>query len=182
MSLRDTLLDTAIDRFAEHGPGTSFDAIAADVGVTKGALYHHFGSKDGLVEEVYKEAIRRHANRVMEASAAGDGRTRLLALVDSSARLYSSRTPFYRLLTTLEGQWTRNRSAVLVQGVEGGIVTGGVGLVARAGYATRATVTDASRFTFGGGIVLGRLGLDYAFQGYDALGGGTHRVGIRWTP
>lgn len=88
----------------------------------------------------------------------------------------------YRLLTTIEGQWTRRRSAVLVQGIEGGIVTGGVGLVARAGYATRATVTDASRFTFGGGIVLGRLGLDYAFQAYDALGGGTHRVGIRWTP
>lgn len=88
----------------------------------------------------------------------------------------------YRLLTTIEGQWTRDRSAVLVQGIEGGIVTGGVGLVARAGYATRATVTDASRFTFGGGIVLGRLGLDYAFQAYDALGGGTHRVGIRWTP
>src|SRR3954470_2311874 len=86
MSLRDELLDTAIERFAEHGPGTSFDAIAADVGVTKGALYHHFGSKDGLVEEVYKEAIRRHAARVMEASAAGDGRTRLLALVDASAR------------------------------------------------------------------------------------------------
>ena len=88
----------------------------------------------------------------------------------------------YRLLTTIEGQWTRDRSAVLVQGIEGGVVTGGVGLVARAGYATRATVTDASRFTFGGGIVLGRLGLDYAFQAYDALGGGTHRVGIRWTP
>lgn len=88
----------------------------------------------------------------------------------------------YRLLTTLEGQWTRNRSAVLVQGIEGGIVTGGVGLVARAGYATRATVTDASRFTFGGGVVLGRLALDYAFQAYDALGGGTHRVGLRWTP
>jgi hypothetical protein len=88
----------------------------------------------------------------------------------------------YRLLTTIEGQWTRNRSAVLVQGIEGGIVTGGVGLVARAGYASRATVTDASRFTFGGGIVLGRLGLDYAFQAYDVLGGGTHRVGVRWTP
>jgi AcrR family transcriptional regulator len=101
MSLRDELLDTSIERFAEHGPGTSFDAIAADVGVTKGALYHHFGSKDGLVEEVYKEAIRRHAARVVEASATGDGRTRLLALVDASARLYGSRTPFYRLLTTL---------------------------------------------------------------------------------
>jgi AcrR family transcriptional regulator len=101
MALREDLLDAAIERFAEHGPGTSFDVVAADVGVTKGALYHHFGSKDGLVEEVYKEAIRRHAARVMEASAAGDGRTRLLALVDASARLYGSRTPFYRLLTTL---------------------------------------------------------------------------------
>jgi AcrR family transcriptional regulator len=101
MALRDDLLDAAIERFAEHGPGTSFEAVAADVGVTKGALYHHFGSKDGLVEEVYKEAIRRHAARVMEASATGDGRARLLALVDASARLYGSRTPFYRLLTTL---------------------------------------------------------------------------------
>ena len=88
----------------------------------------------------------------------------------------------FRLLTTLEGQWTRDRSAVLIQGIEGGIVTGGVGLVGRVGYATRPTVTDASRVTFGGGIVLGRLAMDYAFQAYDALGGGTHRVGLRWTP
>ena len=88
----------------------------------------------------------------------------------------------FRLLTTLEGMWTRNRSAVLIQGIEGGIVTGGVGLIGRVGYATRATITDASRMTFGAGIVLGRLGMDYAFQAYDALGGGTHRVGLRWTP
>ncbi len=88
----------------------------------------------------------------------------------------------FRLLTTLEGQWTRGQSAVLVQGVEGGVVTGGVGLVARVGYATRPAVTDASRVTFGGGIVLSRLAMDYAFQAYDALGGGTHRVGLRWTP
>jgi len=88
----------------------------------------------------------------------------------------------YRLLTTLEGQWTRDRSVVLVQGVEGGMVTGGVGLVGRVGYATRPSVTAASRFTFGGGVVLGRLAMDYAFQAYDALGGGTHRVGLRWTP
>jgi AcrR family transcriptional regulator len=106
---KDALLDAAIERFAEHGPGTSFDVVAADVGVTKGALYHHFGSKDGLVEEVYKEAIRRHAARVMKASATGDGRARLLALVDASARLYSSRTPFYRLLTTLHLEATTNR-------------------------------------------------------------------------
>jgi AcrR family transcriptional regulator len=98
---RARLIDAAIARFAADGLGTSFDAVAADVGVTKGALYHHFGSKEGLVEAVYKEAIRRHAERVMAASAHGDGRRRLLALIDESARLYGSRTPFYRLLISL---------------------------------------------------------------------------------
>jgi AcrR family transcriptional regulator len=98
---RARLIDAAIERFAADGLGASFDAVAADVGVTKGALYHHFGSKDGLVEAVYAEAVRRHADRVVEASAAGTGRGRLLALIDASARLYGSRTPFYRLLTSL---------------------------------------------------------------------------------
>ena len=88
----------------------------------------------------------------------------------------------FRLLTTLEAQWPRDGAAVLIQGVEGGIVTGGVGLVGRAGYATHAVVSDASHFTFGAGVVFGRLQVDYAFQGYDALGGGTHRLGVRWTP
>jgi AcrR family transcriptional regulator len=98
---RTRIVDAAIERFAADGLGASFDAIAADVGVTKGALYHHFGSKEGLVEAVYKEAIRRHAGRVVEASRDGTGRERLLALVDASARLYASRSPFYRVLVTL---------------------------------------------------------------------------------
>ncbi len=98
---RTRLIDAAIERFAVDGLGASFDAVAAEVGVTKGALYHHFGSKEGLVEAVYKEAIRRHAERVVAASAEGTGRERLLALVDASARLYASRTPFYRVLIAL---------------------------------------------------------------------------------
>src|SRR5437763_14220566 len=98
---RRKLIEAAISRFAADGPGASFDAIAADVGVTKGALYHHFDSKEGWVEAVYREAIRRHAARVTDASAGGDGRTRLLALSDPSARLYASGTAVYRLLTQL---------------------------------------------------------------------------------
>jgi AcrR family transcriptional regulator len=98
---RSRLLEAAIARFAADGLGTTFDAVAADVGVTKGALYHHFGSKEGLVEAVYKEAVRRHAERVVAASAHGTGRERLLGLIDESARLYGSRSPFYRLLISL---------------------------------------------------------------------------------
>jgi AcrR family transcriptional regulator len=98
---RARLIDASIERFAADGLGASFDVVAADVGVTKGALYHHFGSKEGLLEAVYKEAVRRHADRVVEASATGTGRERLLALIDASARLYGSGTPFYRLLVSL---------------------------------------------------------------------------------
>ena len=98
---RERLIDAAIARFAAEGLGARFDAVAADAGVTKGALYHHFGSKEGLVEAVYKDAIRRHADQVVAASSAGTGRERLFALIDESARLYSSRTSFYRLLTAL---------------------------------------------------------------------------------
>jgi AcrR family transcriptional regulator len=109
---RTRLIDAALERFAADGVGASFDAVAAEVGVTKGALYHHFGSKEGLVEEVYKEAIRRHADRVVAASAQGDGRARLLALVDASARLYASGTPFYRVLAQLHLAAAADRPAL----------------------------------------------------------------------
>lgn len=99
---RERLLDAAIRRLAAVGPDATFDAIAADVGVTKGALYHHFGSKEGLVSEVYKEAVRRHAERVIDASGSGTGRQRLQGLIAASARLYGSGTPFYRLLLRLQ--------------------------------------------------------------------------------
>lgn len=98
---RRRLLDAAIERFAADGLQVSFDAVAADAGATKGALYHHFGSKDGLVQAVYREAVNRHAQRVLHDSAQGTGRQRLLGLIDASTRLYTSRTPFYRLLVAL---------------------------------------------------------------------------------
>ncbi|HEU5260839.1 MAG TPA: hypothetical protein VFU41_05365 [Gemmatimonadales bacterium] len=88
----------------------------------------------------------------------------------------------WRLLTTLEGQWPSGRAAFLVTGVEAGVVTRGVGIVGRAGYAGRWAPSDASPFTFGAGVELGRLHLDYAFRQFDLLGGGTHRFGVRWTP
>lgn len=98
---RARLIEASISRLAETGPDASFDAIAADVGLTKGALYHHFGSKETLVEEVYKESVRRHAERVVAASTDGHGRERLHGLIAETARLYGSGTPFYRLLLRL---------------------------------------------------------------------------------
>ena len=87
----------------------------------------------------------------------------------------------YRLLTTLEGQWPPGGSAFLILGVESGMVTRGLGLLARAGYVGHSAVTPASPFSGGASIELGRLHLDYAYRADDALGA-RHRVGLRWTP
>jgi hypothetical protein len=88
----------------------------------------------------------------------------------------------FRLLTTLEGQWLAGHAAVLVAGLEAGLVARGVGLVARAGATGRSTPSDASAVTVGGGVELGRFHLDYAYRGHDALDGERHRFGLRWTP
>jgi len=87
----------------------------------------------------------------------------------------------YRLLTTLEGQWPSEGTAFLILGVETGMVTHGLGLLARVGYVGHSAATTASPFTVGAGIELGRLHLDYAYRADDDLGA-RHRVGLRWTP
>lgn len=56
---RERLLQCAFDEIYEQGyAGASLDRILADSGVTKGALYHHFGSKSDLAHAVIDEIIR----------------------------------------------------------------------------------------------------------------------------
>lgn len=54
---RRALIEAASDLFARQGiEATSIDEIAAAVGLTKGAVYAHFGSKSELVEETLNAA------------------------------------------------------------------------------------------------------------------------------
>jgi len=88
----------------------------------------------------------------------------------------------YRLLTTLEGQWPSGAGTLVIVGVEGGVVTHGVGIVGRVGYGGRSGSTSASRSSYGAGLEMGRLHIDYAYRALDAPAGGTHRFGLQWTP
>jgi TetR/AcrR family transcriptional regulator len=56
---RARIIEAAMRHFAEQG----YDAarvgdIAAELGIAKGSVFQHFGSKDGLFFEVYKRAVR----------------------------------------------------------------------------------------------------------------------------
>jgi AcrR family transcriptional regulator len=57
---REALVAAAIRAFAEHGyEGTRVEAIAAELGIAKGSVFAHFGSKAGLFLAAYKAAVRQ---------------------------------------------------------------------------------------------------------------------------
>src|SRR5687767_6135932 len=63
------LISVARAQFTEHGYAqTSTEAIVHLAGVTRGALYHHFGNKEGLFKAVLAEVQRDVARRVARAS------------------------------------------------------------------------------------------------------------------
>jgi len=56
---RSKIIDTAMRHFAEQGyHAARVGDIAALLGIAKGSIFQHFGSKDGLFFEVYKKAVR----------------------------------------------------------------------------------------------------------------------------
>ncbi|MDF3290385.1 TetR/AcrR family transcriptional regulator [Streptomyces silvisoli] len=67
------LLAEATRLFADRGfDRTSVQEIVEAAGVTKGALYHYFGSKDDLLHEVYARVLRLQTER-LEEIASGTG-------------------------------------------------------------------------------------------------------------
>lgn len=61
------VVQVAQRHFAAHGyEGTSTEALVAEVGLTRGALYHHFGSKKGLFEAVVEAVQESLAGAVAE--------------------------------------------------------------------------------------------------------------------
>jgi TetR/AcrR family transcriptional regulator len=56
---RTRIIDAAMRHFAEQGyHAARVGDIAAVLGIAKGSIFQHFGSKDGLFFEVYKKAVR----------------------------------------------------------------------------------------------------------------------------
>ncbi|WP_425570285.1 TetR/AcrR family transcriptional regulator [Nonomuraea rosea] len=65
--VRQRLLAEATRLFAERGfEGTSVQEIVVSAGVTKGAMYHYFDSKDDLLHEIYARVLRMQMDRLAQ--------------------------------------------------------------------------------------------------------------------
>ena len=76
---RETLLDAALRLLEERGPGALRirDLAAAAEQSTMG-VYTHFGSKQGLLEQLYLQGFRRLEDRLNSVPTDGQGRQELL--------------------------------------------------------------------------------------------------------
>jgi TetR/AcrR family transcriptional regulator, cholesterol catabolism regulator len=62
---RDRILGAAASLFREYGfNGTSMHDLAAEVGITKSSLYHHFPSKQALLSEILEATVSRVTPRI----------------------------------------------------------------------------------------------------------------------
>lgn len=86
---RRRILDSARVAFALKGYGASTNrSLAADVGVTAGAIYHYFGSKLDLYLAVHDDVQRRINERYEDAiTAPATFRAKLEAVLDVSHEL-----------------------------------------------------------------------------------------------
>jgi len=96
------LLDQATALFAERGyAGTSLEDVASASQVTRGAVYHHFASKQALFEAVLDQQEARVTAEVIAAASTADPWDAAMLALDTY--LTHCCDPVYGRLVWLEG-------------------------------------------------------------------------------
>jgi AcrR family transcriptional regulator len=74
LETRRAIIETATRLFAEHGyAAVSIEAVLAACQISRGALYHHFQSKEALLEAVFEAVEIDVTNKVMSRAASASG-------------------------------------------------------------------------------------------------------------
>lgn len=119
---RAKLISAARRAFAAKGfAAASMDELTADVGLTRGALYHNFGDKKGLLAAVVAQVDGEMAGRAQELGAAAPNDWEGL-LAEGSAYIEMALDPEVRRIVLLDGpaflgdptQWPSQNSCLEV--------------------------------------------------------------------
>ena len=71
-SRRAEILEAFTRAVAERGyDGTNFGDLAAELGISKGTIVHHFGTKDAMLRELHEGYMRRRLARGAASSGRG---------------------------------------------------------------------------------------------------------------
>jgi len=157
---RAALLDEATRLFAGRGyAATSLEDVASASQVTRGAVYHHFASKQALFEAVLDVQESRAIAEVSAAATSADPWEAALAALD--AFLDQCCDPVYGRLVWLEGPaalgWHRWRECEEKYGF--GLVERFITTLVDGGYLEDRAVGSLVRFSF---WMLGGAGLHLA--------------------
>lgn len=109
---RDSLLRVAVGVFNERGyDGTSMEDLAARLGISKSAIYHHVSSKTDLLRLATDRALDALEAVVTEPSGL-TALDRLESVLRGSVRVLVAELPFVTLLLRVRGNTTVERRAL----------------------------------------------------------------------
>ena len=111
---REGILQVAVGVFNEHGyDATSVGVLAERLGLSKSAIYHHFGSKSELLEVALDRALGALESARDEALAGeGSAAERLEAVLRGAVHVLVAELPYVTLLLRVRGNTDVERAAV----------------------------------------------------------------------
>jgi AcrR family transcriptional regulator len=111
---RDEVLEIAVRAFNEFGyDATSMGTLAERLGLSKSAVYHHFASKEQLLEAALDQGLGALEGVLTEPGAReGSPAARLRFVLDHAVHVLVERLPYVTLLLRLRGNTPVERAAL----------------------------------------------------------------------
>lgn len=109
---RQGLLHVAVETFIDRGyDATSIATLAARLGLSKSAIYHHFSSKEQILAAALDEALDA-LEAALPPTAPGGSSRRLEHVLREAVHVLVARLPYVTLLLRVRGNTDTERAAL----------------------------------------------------------------------
>jgi AcrR family transcriptional regulator len=193
---RDALIAIAADLFAERGyRSTTVREIADAAGVLSGSLYHHFDSKESIIDELlsnyldellatYREIVSEGGSsievlsRLVHAAFSSFDRHRAAIMVFQNERQYLLNYPRFDYLAKSEQAVSRLWLKVIRDGIAGGELRGDLDPKLAHQFIRDAIWVAVRWYQPGGRLSSSQLADQYLTLLLDGMRGSAHSVAV----